>query len=83
MMDNRHRKEERKRFDVTKCQYCNKLGHIASECPILAFEKRYRRSEENRVITTNNIDPRLRGRNEAPPLYKYNDGRRPHPPQQY
>jgi hypothetical protein len=81
IMDNRHRKEgKKKRFDVTKCHYCNKLRDIASECRILAFEKRNRRSEENRVITTNNTDPRFRGRNETPPSNKYNDGRRPHPP---
>jgi hypothetical protein len=52
--DNRHRKEgERKRPDIARCQYCNKLGHIGFECRIFAFEKRNRRSEDNRVIINN------------------------------
>jgi hypothetical protein len=39
IIDNRPRKmEERKRPDIARCQYCNRLGHIASECRILAEE---------------------------------------------
>jgi hypothetical protein len=77
ILDNRHRKEgERKRFNIARYQYCNRLGHIASECRILAFKKRNRRSEDNRLITINNTDPRFRDKNEAPLSYRNNDGRR-------
>jgi hypothetical protein len=75
IMDNRPRKEgERKKSNIRRWQYCNRLGHITSECRILVFEKRNGKSEDNRLITINNTDLRFRDRNKAPYSYGNNDG---------
>jgi hypothetical protein len=74
-MDNRHRKEgERKRSDIARFQYCNRLRHIASQFRILACEKRDGRSEGNRLTNINNADRRFRDKNEAPSSYRNKDG---------
>jgi hypothetical protein len=74
------RKEaERKRFDIARSQYCNRLGHIASECRTLAFKKRDGRSEDNWLTNINNADRLFRDRSEAPPLYRNDNGQRSFP----
>jgi hypothetical protein len=78
---NRHRKEEERRIsDIARCQSCKRLGHTASECRTLAFEKRDEKSEGNRLTSINNADRRFRNRSEALPPYRNDDSRRPYPP---
>jgi hypothetical protein len=57
----------------------NKITGRAADNRIIAFEKNDRRSEDNRLTTINNTDHRFRDRNEAPPSYRNNNGRRLYP----